>query len=147
MLTESLIPIFERDLNKLKDEIGLYETDEQLWIVPDGIKNSGGNLALHLVGNLNHFIGSVLGENGYVRDRDAEFGTKNGTRAEIAAMVLETIPVVSSALGKLTAEALVKDFPVQKHDETRRVDFMLLHLYGHFSYHLGQINYHRRLTA
>jgi len=147
MLTESLIPIFERDLNKLKDEIELYETDEQLWIVPDGIKNSGGNLALHLVGNLNHFIGAVLGENGYVRNRDAEFDTKNGTRAEIAAMVLETIPVVSSALGKLTAEALVKDFPVQKHDETRRVDFMLLHLFGHFSYHLGQINYHRRLTA
>jgi uncharacterized damage-inducible protein DinB len=147
MLTESLTPIFERDLVKLKDEIELYETDEQLWVVPDGIKNSGGNLALHLVGNLNHFIGTVLGENGYVRNRDAEFSTKSGTRAEIAAMVLETIPVVSSALGKLTAEALVKDFPVQKHDETRRVDFMLLHLFGHFSYHLGQINYHRRLTA
>lgn len=147
MLTESLIPIFERDLNKLKDEIEQYTTDDQLWIVPDGIKNSGGNLALHLVGNLNHFIGAVLGENGYVRNRDAEFSTKGGTRAEIVAMVLETIPVVSSALGKLTAEALVKDFPVQKHDETRRVDFMLLHLYGHFSYHLGQINYHRRLTA
>jgi uncharacterized damage-inducible protein DinB len=147
MLTESLIPTFERDLNKLKAEIELYETDEQLWIVPDGISNSGGNLALHLVGNLNHFIGAVLGENGYVRNRDAEFSTKSGTRAEIAAMILETIPVVSSALGKLTAEALVKDFPVQKHDETRRVDFMLLHLFGHFSYHLGQINYHRRLTA
>jgi hypothetical protein len=147
MLTESLIPIFERDLNKLKDEIGLYGTDEQLWVVQGDIKNSGGNLALHLIGNLNHFIGAVLGENGYVRNRDAEFDTKSGTRAEIAAMVLETIPVVSSALGKLTAEALVKDFPVQKHDETRRVDFMLLHLYGHFNYHLGQINYHRRLTA
>lgn len=146
MLTESLIPIFERDLNKLKEEIELYETDEQLWTVRGEIKNSGGNLALHLVGNLNHFIGAVLGENGYVRNRDAEFSTKNGTRAEIAAMVLETVPVVSSALGKLTAEALVKDFPVQKHDETRRMDFMLLHLFGHFSYHLGQINYHRRLT-
>lgn len=147
MLTESLIPIFERDLNKLKEEIESYRTDEQLWIVPDGIKNSGGNLALHLIGNLNHFIGAVLGENGYVRNRDAEFSTKGGTRAEIAAMVLDAVPVVSSALGKLTAEALVKDFPVEKHDETRRVDFMLLHLFGHFSYHLGQINYHRRLTA
>lgn len=147
MLTESLVPIFERDLNKLKDEIELYKTDEQLWAVREGIANSGGNLALHLIGNLNHFIGAVLGENGYVRDRSAEFSTKSGTRAEIAAMVLETVPVVSSALGKLTAEMLVKDFPVQKHDETRRMDFMLLHLFGHFSYHLGQINYHRRLTA
>jgi uncharacterized damage-inducible protein DinB len=147
MLTESLIPIFERDLLKLRDEIEQYGSDEQLWTVSGEIKNSGGNLALHLVGNLNHFIGSILGESGYVRNRDAEFDTKTGTKAEIITMVQETIPVVSSALGKLTAEAMVKDFPVQKHDETRRMDFMLLHLYGHFSYHLGQINYHRRLTS
>jgi uncharacterized damage-inducible protein DinB len=147
MLTESLIPIFERDLLKLHDEIGLYKTDEDLWVLRGEIKNSGGNLALHLVGNLNHFIGAILGETGYVRNRDAEFDTRIGTRAEIMAMIKETIPVVSAALGKLTAEALVKDFPVQKHDETRRVDFMLLHLYGHFNYHLGQVNYHRRLTS
>jgi hypothetical protein len=147
MLTESLIPIFERDMVKLENEIAAYETDEKLWTVRGEIKNSGGNLALHLIGNLNHFIGSILGETGYVRNRDAEFDTKTGTREEIVAMIRETIPVVSSALGKLTAESMVKDFPVQKHDETRRVDFMLLHLYGHFSYHLGQINYHRRLTS
>lgn len=147
MLTESLIPIFERDLVKLETEIAAYETDEQLWVVRGEIKNSGGNLALHLIGNLNHFIGAILGETAYVRNRDAEFDTKTGTKAEIIAKIKETIPVVSSALGKLTAEALVKDFPVQKHDETRRVDFMLLHLFGHFSYHLGQINYHRRLSS
>jgi hypothetical protein len=23
--------------------------------------------------------------------------------------------------------------------------YFLIHLYGHFNYHLGQINYHRRL--
>ena len=147
MFTESLIPIFERDLAKLRDEIGLYRTDEQLWVLHGEITNSGGNLALHLVGNINHFIGSILGETGYVRNRDAEFDTKIGTRAEIIDMIQETIPVISSALGKLTAESMVKDFPVQKHDETRRTDFMLLHLFGHFSYHLGQINYHRRLTS
>lgn len=147
MLTESLVPIFERDLVKLESEIAAYESDDQLWTVRGEITNSGGNLALHLIGNLNHFIGAVLGETGYLRNRDAEFDTKIGTRAEIIAMIKETIPVVSSALGKLTAEGLVKDFPVQKHDETRRMDFMLLHLFGHFSYHLGQINYHRRLTS
>lgn len=147
MLTESLIPLFERDLIKLENEIAAYETDEQLWTVRGEIKNSGGNLALHLIGNLNHFIGAVLGENGYVRNRDAEFDTTTGTKAEIIEMIKNTIPVVSSALGKLTAESMVKDFPVQKHEETRRVDFMLLHLFGHFSYHLGQINYHRRLTS
>lgn len=147
MLTESLIPLFERDLLKLRDEIEMYGSDEQLWRVRGEIKNSGGNLALHLVGNLNHFIGSILGETGYVRNRDAEFDTKVGTKAEIIEMIKNTIPVISSALGKLTAEGLVKDFPVQKHEETRRTDFMLLHLFGHFSYHLGQINYHRRLTS
>ena len=147
MLMDSLIPIFERDIRKLKDEIGLYETDEQLWIVTGDTKNSGGNIALHLIGNLKHFIGAVIGETGFVRDRDAEFGTTAGTRAAIMSDIDETIAIVTTALGKLTDEDLTRDFPVQKWGDTRRTDLMLLHLFGHLSYHLGQINYHRRMTA
>lgn len=147
MLTESLIPIFERDLLKLKKEIEAYETDDQLWVLRGEIKNSGGNLALHLIGNVNHFIGAILGETGYVRNRDAEFESKNVTREEIVKMIVDTVPVISSALGKVDAQSLIQDFPVQKWDEPRRADYMLLHLFGHFSYHLGQINYHRRLTS
>lgn len=147
MFKESLKQIWERDLNKLKDEIAAYESDDALWTIRGEIKNSGGNLALHLVGNMNHFIGAILGETGYVRHRDNEFADKGITKADLIARIEETIGVVGSSLDKLSDGDFDKDFPVPKHEETRKMDFMLLHLFGHFNYHLGQINYHRRLTA
>jgi uncharacterized damage-inducible protein DinB len=147
MFKESLIKIWERDLNKLKDEIAAYESDDKLWTLRGEIKNSGGNLALHLVGNLNHFIGATLGETGYVRQRDNEFADKGISRDDIIASIEKTIEVVGSSLDKLSDDDFNKDFPVPKHEEVRKTDFMLLHLFGHFSYHIGQINYHRRLTS
>lgn len=145
MLKESLPEIFERDLNKLKVEIGSYENEENLWTTSGEISNSGGNLCLHLIGNINHFIGAMLGENGFMRDRDSEFSSKNISRAGIGNEIDKTIEVVKSTLGKLTNEDFDKNFPVEKHGKIVKTDFMLLHLLTHFNYHLGQINYHRRL--
>lgn len=145
MLKDSLVEIFERDLNKLKNEINSYENDESLWKLSGGISNSGGNLCLHLLGNLNHFIGAVLGENGFVRNRDSEFSSKNISREDIIKKIESTIEVVKNSLNKLSNEDFDKNFPVEKHDKVVKMDFMLLHLLTHFSYHLGQINYHRRL--
>ena len=73
MLTETLIKLFKRDLGKLKEEVDSYQNEANLWIVTNDVSNSAGNLCLHLVGNLNHFIGAVLGDSGYVRQRDLEF--------------------------------------------------------------------------
>lgn len=145
MLKESLLEIFERDLNKLKNEIGLYKDENSLWIVKKEISNSAGNLCLHLIGNLNHFIGAILGKTGYVRNRDNEFSAKNISSKELISEIENTIDVIINTLNKLSAEDFEKDFPVQKHDKTVKTDFMLLHLLTHFNYHLGQINYHRRL--
>lgn len=145
MLQESLLGIFERDLNKLKDEISLYRDENSLWIVKKEISNSAGNLCLHLIGNLNHFIGATLGNTGYVRNRDNEFVAKNILRKDLISEIEKTIEVVFNTLNKLSAEDFEKDFPVQKHDKIVKTDFMLLHLLTHFNYHLGQINYHRRL--
>jgi hypothetical protein len=72
-----LLEIFERDLNKLLQEINLYKDENSLWQIKEGIGNSGGNLCLHLMGNLNHFMGAVLGGTGYVREREKEFSLKN----------------------------------------------------------------------
>ena len=83
MLKDVLIEIYESDLNKLNAEINLYQNEEKLWIVRDEITNSAGNLALHLIGNLNHFFGAVLGKNGFVRDRDREFSSKNVSREDL----------------------------------------------------------------
>lgn len=145
MLKEALLEIFERDLNKLKDEINSYERDENLWKTAGGISNSGGNLCLHLIGNINHYVGAMLGENGFVRDRDGEFASKNISRAEIVSEIDKTIEVVKNTLNKLSNEDFDENFPVEKHGKIVKTNFMLLHLLTHFNYHLGQINYHRRL--
>lgn len=145
MLKESLLEIFERDLNKLKDEISLYKDENSLWIVKKEISNSAGNLCLHLIGNLNHFIGTALGNTGYVRNREDEFAAKNISRKELIIEIEKTIEVVSGTLKKLSVEDFEKDFPIQMHSKIVKTDFMLLHILTHFNYHLGQINYHRRM--
>ncbi len=147
MLKESLLEIFERDLNKLKDEINLYTDESKLWITKEEISNSAGNLCLHLLGNLNHFIGTVLGNTGFVRNRESEFTAKNASRKDLEIEIGKTIGIIKNALEKLPDEAFEKEFPVEKHGKGVKTDFMLLHLLSHFNYHLGQINYHRRLIT
>jgi uncharacterized damage-inducible protein DinB len=142
MLKKSLLEIFERDLNKLKDEISLYKDENSLWIVKKEISNSTGNLCLHLMGNLNHFIGAVIGETGYVRDRENEFTAKNVSVKVLINYIENTIEIVKHTLENLSSDDLDKDFPQQKHSKIVKTDFMLLHLISHFNYHLGQINYH-----
>ena len=146
MLKDSLVEIFERDLLKLRDEINLYKTEADLWIVKGEIANSAGNLCLHLLGNMNHFIGALLGETGFVRDRDLEFSAKEASREFLNDEITKTIEVVKASLNRLSAEDFDKNFPVEKHGKVVKMDFMLLHLLTHFNYHLGQINYHRRLV-
>ncbi len=145
MVKEALLEIFERDLGKLKEEISLYTNENNLWKTEKQISNSGGNLALHLIGNLNHFIGATLGNTGYVRERDNEFSDKNIPVQKILDNIDATIIVVKNTLSNLTAEDFEKVFPLEKHGQIVKTDFMLMHLLAHLEYHLGQINYHRRL--
>ena len=147
MNTASLIEIFDRDLNKLITEINLYKDEERLWIIKDGIGNSAGNLCLHLIGNLNHFIGAILGNTGYVREREKEFSLKNISRKDLIQSIENTISVVNESLSKLTAADFEKLFPLEVFGKPLTTGFMLLHLTTHLAYHLGQINYHRRLLA
>ena len=145
MLKENLTAIFERDLNKLVEEINLYRDEDSLWIIKEGISNSAGNLCLHLVGNLNHFIGATLGHTGYVRHRDDEFSLKNIPRQDLVTNIKNCALVVKNTLDKLPAEDLDMDFPLEVFGRKVKTDFMLMHLTTHLTYHLGQINYHRRL--
>jgi hypothetical protein len=147
MLKVAFLEIFQKDLNKLKDEINLYKDENSLWIVKGGISNSAGNLCLHLIGNLNHFIGAVLGNTGYVRNREKEFSAKNLPRKELNKEIEKIIDVVNKTLNNLSEKDFEADFPLEKHGKIVITDFMLLHLLTHFNYHLGQINYHRRLIS
>ena len=76
-MINTLLQLFQRDLEKLKTEISSYKDEKKIWVISGEVKNSAGNLCLHLCGNLQHFIGAVLGNSGYVRNRDAEFTRKN----------------------------------------------------------------------
>ena len=146
-MKDALLTLFERDLRKLREEMNLYADENKLWVVQEGISNSAGNLCLHLLGNLTHFIGTILGHSGYVRQRDDEFSLKDIPLGILTAQIDATIAVVQEALSGLLDTDLEGNYPEQKHGETVKMDFMLLHLLGHLSYHLGQINYHRRLIG
>lgn len=145
MITESIKSLFTRDLNKLKAEIESYQDEETIWKIDKNILNSAGNLTLHLVGNINHFIGAILGNSGYVRNRELEFSLKDVPRAELIEKVERTLEVVASTLDTLTSEDMEKEYPLEALGYKMTTEYFLIHLFGHLSYHLGQINYHRRL--
>ncbi len=147
MIIKSLKEIFERDLNKLIAEINAYKDENSLWLIKEGISNSAGNLCLHLIGNLNHFIGAVLHDTGYARDREKEFSLKNVPRKQLISSIENTITVVKDILSKLTPGDIEKNFPIEVFGKPLTTGFLLVHLTTHLTYHLGQINYHRRLLA
>ena len=147
MLKEILIELYERDLNKLKTEIEQFEKEADLWKTSGAVTNSAGNLCQHLTGNLQHFFGAVLGDTGYVRDRDAEFADQGTTRADLLADIDAALASVKGTLAKLTDEDFAKTFPVEVFGKPMTTGSFLTHLTTHFNYHLGQINYHRRLLT
>lgn len=145
MLIESLKILFNRDLNQLKTEIDSYQNESDIWKTQKGIANSAGNLCLHLVGNLNTYIGAEFGKTGYIRNRPLEFSLKDIPRAELLSKIEETIVVVDNALNTISEEELKKEYPLLVFENKTSTEFMLVHLTTHLAYHLGQINYHRRL--
>ncbi len=145
MFIQDLQSIFERDLQKLKSEIELYRDENKLWYSEKGISNSAGNLCLHLIGNLNAYIGAELGKTGYVRQRDLEFSLKDIPRRELVENIEATIEVVNKSLAMVANEQLESDYAIMVFKEKVSTGLFLLHLATHLSYHLGQINYHRRL--
>ena len=147
MLNDVLIQLYERDLSKLRTEIEQYSDEAHLWKTSGEITNSAGNLTLHLTGNLKHFIGAVLGGSGFVRNRDSEFADRNMSRDEMLADIDQTAAVIKSTLAKLTAGDFAKTYPIEVFGHPMTSEFFLIHLATHFNYHLGQINYHRRLIA
>lgn len=145
MLIETLKKLFNRDLSRLKHEISSYQNEQVIWQVERNIANSAGNLCLHLVGNLNTYIGAEIGKTGYVRDRELEFSLKDIPKAELIDKVEQTSRIVKDALNRLNEDDLDKEYPILVFDEKTPTGYLLVHLTTHLTYHLGQINYHRRL--
>jgi uncharacterized damage-inducible protein DinB len=144
-ITSELATLFSRDLAKLSKQIEDFPTDEALWQTLPGVKNAAGNLALHIEGNLSEFVGRQLGGLAYQRNRDLEFSSREGSRAELTtrlAKLRETIPAVIKGL---TAEELEREYPQIVLGVATSTQEFLVHLYGHLNWHLGQVDYLRRL--
>ena len=137
MITATLQKLYERDLSKLKEEIGLYTDEADLWKTSGAITNSAGNLTLHLIGNLRHFFGAVLGETGYVRDRDKEFSDGGVSRADLLAGIDQAAADVKLTLEKLSVDDLSKTYPLEVFGHPMTTEYFLVHLATHLNYHLG----------
>ena len=136
--------VINRELESFAREIELFPDDQLLWQTVPGITNSSGNLAMHVAGNLQHFVGNVLGSTGYVRERDAEFARRTGTRAQVVAEIMRAREVVSTVLGGLSDDTLIRTYPEPIAGRQLSTGTFLVHLATHLAFHLGQVGYLRR---
>ncbi|MCI0448293.1 MAG: DinB family protein [Chlorobi bacterium] len=138
---------YSKYLDQLREEISLYKDENDLWKLTGDIKNTPGNLAIHICGNLKFNFGAVLLNNGYVRDRDSEFARKNVPREEILKEIDSAKKVVLESLSTLSRADLNKPFPSSAYGDEGTTGDLILRISFHLAYHLGQINYHRRILT
>lgn len=137
--------LYERDLNKLIEELNQFKREKDIWKVKGDIKNSAGNLTLHLLGNLNHFIGRTLAHTDFIRKREDEFSLKDIPREQLVSQIKSLKEVLKNTLPNLTDEDLKKQFPLKIGEQEFSTETLLIFLLTHLNYHLGQINYLRRM--
>jgi hypothetical protein len=148
MLITAVRTLLLRDLASFRQELEAYPDEALIWAVPPGISNSAGTLTLHCAGNLQHFVGTRLGHTGYVRDRAAEFARRDVPRVELIAELTRASDMVSSTLNQLDPAVLETTFPDSfAGGRTVATGPFLVHLATHLTYHLGQVDYHRRLVT
>jgi uncharacterized damage-inducible protein DinB len=133
-----------RELTAFSRELELFQDESLIWKVVPGVSNSAGTLALHVCGNLQHFLGAVLGHTGYVRNRDLEFADRGVSRAMLLSELRTTADVVDAVLTRLPEDSLAADYPAVPGGYRVATGLFLLHLCAHLAHHLGQAGYLRR---
>ena len=146
-MIEAVLKVLIRDLDTVIREIELYPSDAAPWTELPGLSNAGGTLALHLAGNLQHFLGATLGGTGYVRDRDLEFSRRGVPRVELVAELRRASEAVRTTLAGLDPARLRSPYPLPIQGQTVTTELFLIHLCAHLAYHLGQLDGHRRLAG
>jgi hypothetical protein len=145
MVNNFLIDFYERDILKLIEEVNLFKNEEDLWRTQGSVKNSCGNLVLHIIGGLNYLIGTTLAHTGYVRNRDLEFIRKDVAREDLVAQLKELIPMINKTVSALTKDDIEAEYPIFFDKPNTSVSYVLVQLLLHLNYHLGQVNYLRRI--
>ena len=145
MLNSMLVSFYERDLRKVIEELNQFKNEADLWRTQGSVKNSSGNLVLHLIGGMNYHIGANMGHTGYVRDREQEFSRKGVERKVLVEQLETLISMIGKTVNALTPDDLEAGYPMVFDGEKRSNSYMLVQLLAHLNYHLGQVNYLRRI--
>lgn len=135
---------FQHYITQLKNELLAFPDEALIWETTGSITNSAGNLTLHIAGNLQHFIGHVLGKSNYIRNRNFEFEAKNLSVEALIEELTIAEKVIEKVLSTVTQADLDAEFPITFSHEPSSVYFNLLRFLTHLSYHVGQVNYLRR---
>jgi len=143
----ALRTVVTRELRAFKRELDAYPDDASVWRAIPGLPNVGGTLALHVAGNIQHFFGAILGRDGYVRDRDAEFASRDLPRSRLHAELDEALTSVERTCAALSADTWAAAYPEPIAKRTVSTDQFVVHLAVHLAYHLGQMDYHRRAVT
>lgn len=147
MLRSALEILVTRELRAMKRELEAYPDDASVWRAIPGMPNTGGTLAIHVAGNLQHFFGAILARDGYQRNRDAEFARRDVPRTDLLAGIDAAIATVGGTLRRLSDEALAAPYPQPIANRTVSTTVFVVHLASHLAYHLGQLDYHRRAVT
>lgn len=150
MLHTALKAVLLRELGALRRSVDAYPDDASVWAQPPGVPNAAGTLVLHLTGNLQHYLGAVLGGTPYRRDRPAEFSRRDVSRADLLAEIDATSAAIGTtfaALGTVGHDRPSPAYPEPVGGRAVATDDYLIHIAAHLAYHLGQIDYHRRIVT
>lgn len=147
MITTVLIDLYSREIERLKTEITAFEADELLWKQPDAQIPAAGNTCLFIAGTLQHFIGNMIGDSGYIRNKEAEMKARNLSRERLIEEVDNTKRVVVDTLEQVTKADLQKVFPTKEFEEDVTTEYYLIHLLKNLSFHIGQIAILRSLVS
>jgi len=145
--SEGLATLFSRDLTRLIQELQAFGSDEILWQRAPGVKNPAGNLVLHLEGNLREYVGRQLGNVAYSRVRDREFALAEVSRDELVERMEQVRELVTKVVAGLSDADLAATYPERVLEAPLSSHDFLIHLHGHLNFHLGQIDYLRRILT
>jgi hypothetical protein len=143
----SLAPLFRRDLTRLSQQIDAFPNDESLWQTLPGVTNAAGNLVLHIEGNLREYVGRQLGNLAYRRIRELEFSSKGMSRSELRARLVALTLSIPTVIEGLSVEQMEMEYPEVVLGVAVSTEQFLIHLYGHVNWHLGQVDYLRRIVS
>jgi hypothetical protein len=145
MFSTILAGFYERDLRRFIDEINLFQNEDNLWLTTGSVRNSAGNLALHIIGGLNYLIGTNLAHTTYVRHRDEEFSKKGVRRQEMVMELEKLILLIKTTLNAFGPGQMEAEYPIPFDGSKNPSAYVLTTLLAHLNYHLGQVNYLRRI--